>query len=193
MIIIITAHAVPPSSVSLTSNTANSFQIVGSDVLLTCTIKMNSAILGSEILLLAVGAQLSKEGTLLTLDGPIGNDTTVTYTAQLNSFQKSDFGRYICTAIVRPQPSSTCITGNDTLSDTINIEPGRHIYYDILRRTNNEVSYMFCFPKTWIFHIYLFLIEDGATFHANKQNLWKILPYPAEFLHVGNSNFYPVN
>ena len=88
---------------------------------------MNSEILSFEILLLAVGAQLSKEGTSLTLDGLIANDTTVAYTAQLNSFQESDFGSYTCTATVRPQPSSTYITGNDTLSDTINIESGKRI------------------------------------------------------------------
>ena len=100
---------------------------MGSGVLLTCTIEMNSEILASEVFLLTVDAQLSKEGTQLTLDEPIVNDTTVTYTAQLNSFQKSEFGSYTCTATISPHPSSTYITGNDTLSDTINIEPGRHI------------------------------------------------------------------
>ena len=75
-----------------------------------------------------VDAQLSKEGapSTLTLDGPkVRSNSNITYIAQLNAFQKSDFGSYTCTAIVRPQPSSTYITGNDSLSDTINIEPGK--------------------------------------------------------------------
>ena len=122
-------HVVSPSSVSLTSNVVDSVQIVGSDVTLTCTVELNSAILGSEIFLLTVNAQLSKDGTPLALDGPRVSDTTVTYTAQLNSFQRSDFGNYTCTATVRPQPSSTYLTGTDTLSDTLSIKAGKCLYF----------------------------------------------------------------
>ena len=121
-------HVVPPSSVTLTSNVVNSIQIVGSDVMLICTVELNSAILGSEIFLLTVNAQLSKDGTPLALDEPRVRDTAITYTAQLNSFQKSDFGNYTCTATIRLQPSSTYLIGTDTLSDTLTIKAGKYIY-----------------------------------------------------------------
>ena len=125
---LIHVHVVPPSSVSLTSNVINSIQIVGSGVMLTYTVELNSAILGSEIFLLTVDAQLSKDGTLLALDRPRVSDTIVTYTAQLNSFQRSDFGNYTCKATITPQPSSIYLTGIDTLSDTLSIKAGKYLY-----------------------------------------------------------------
>ena len=118
---------VPPSSISLTSNEANNIQILGSDVMLTCTVKLNSAIVASEIFLLTENAQLFKDGNLLALDGPRVSDTTITYTAHLNSFQRSDFGNYTCLATIRPQPSSTYITGIDALSDMIVIKSGKKL------------------------------------------------------------------
>ena len=93
--------------------------------MLTCTVKLNSAIVASEIFLLTENAQLFKDGNLLALDGPRVSDTTITYTAHLNSFQRSDFGNYTCLATIRPQPSSTYITGIDALSDMIVIKPGK--------------------------------------------------------------------
>jgi hypothetical protein len=124
-------YAVPPSSVSLTSSKeVNDIQIVGSNVMLTCTVELNSAIFGSEIFLLTVDAQLLKEGVLLPLPlaGPRVSDTTIAYTAELSPFQRSDFGNYTCTATIRPQPSSTYLTGIDTLSDMITIKPGKYLY-----------------------------------------------------------------
>ena len=93
-------------------------------MILTCTVMLNSAILGSEIFLVTVDAQLSKDGTLLVLTGPIVTGTTFTYTVQLNSFQKSDFGSYTCTATVRPHLTSTYLIGVDVLSDTLSINAG---------------------------------------------------------------------
>ena len=59
----------------------SSFVIIGSDVTLTCTIELNSAILGFEVPLLMVSAQVSKdEETLLALTGPIVTGSTFTYT-----------------------------------------------------------------------------------------------------------------
>ena len=120
--------AVSPSSVILTSNVGDSIQIMGSDVILTYTVELNSTILGSEIFLLIVNAQLTKDGTPLAVDGPRVSDTIITYTAQLNSFQRSDFGNYTCTATIRPQPSSTYLTGTDTLSDTLTLKAGKYLY-----------------------------------------------------------------
>ena len=104
--------------------------------MLTCVVELNSAILGSEIFHLTVNAQLSKDGTRLALTGPIVTGTTFTFTTELNSFQRSDFGNYTCTATIRPQSTSVYLTGIDVLSETLNIEPGmfilanlNHIYF----------------------------------------------------------------
>ena len=111
----------------MTSSEVNDIRIVGSDVTLTCTVELNSAIFGFNDFPLIVNAQLFKEGNLLPLPlaGPRVNGTTVTYTAKLSPFQRSDYGNYTCLATITPQPSSTYITGIDTLSDMINIKPGK--------------------------------------------------------------------
>ena len=93
--------------------------------MLTCTLELNSAILNSEIFLVRVIAQLSRDGTQLAVAGPVVTGTTFTYTAQLNSFQRSDFGNYTCTVTIKPQPSSTYLTGTDVLSDTLIIKAGK--------------------------------------------------------------------
>ena len=51
----------------------------------------------------------------------------------------------------------------------------------------------FVFQNVTFPHIsYTYLAEDRATFHANEGKVEKILPYPTDFLQVGNSNFYVV-
>ena len=89
--------------------------------------ELNPAILESEVPLLRVGAQLSRDGTPLTLAGPTVTNTTFTYTTQLNLTQESDYGSYTCTATIRPQLSSIYLTGIDKLSDSIAIEPGKFV------------------------------------------------------------------
>ena len=72
----------------------------------------------SDLSVLMVDAQLSRDGTPLTLTGPTVAGTTFTYTIQLNSFGRSDSGNYTCTATVRPQPPSTFLTESGEQSDT---------------------------------------------------------------------------
>ena len=116
-----------PSSLILTSSSGNTNVVmVGSDVTLTCTLELNSAIVASDLSLLVVDVQLFRDRT------PLSNPTmspvtgiTFTYITQLNSFMRSDSGNYTCTATIRPQPRITYLTGNETLqSDTINIKAG---------------------------------------------------------------------
>lgn len=85
--------------------------------------KLNPAILGSEIFLLAVETQLFRDGIQVALDGPTVVGTTYTYVAQLNSFGRSDYGNYNCTSVIWPHPSLThsYVIGNDILSNTLNI------------------------------------------------------------------------
>ena len=62
------------------SQHSSSLPILGSNVTLTCTLELNSAIVASEIFLLMVDTQLSRDGTPMTLTGPTIRDTTFTYT-----------------------------------------------------------------------------------------------------------------
>ena len=89
--------------------------------------RLNPAILGSEIFLLTVETQLFRDGIQVVLDGPIVFGTTYTYVAQLNSFGRSDYGNYNCTATVRPQPSLTYLTGVDMSFDTLSITIGKFV------------------------------------------------------------------
>ena len=115
-----------PSSITLTSigRSSNSLLVLGSNITLTCTLELNSAIVVSEIFSLMVDVQLSRDGTPLTLTGPTVTGTTFTYTTQLNSTGRSESGNYTCNATVRPQPTLTYLTGSETLSDTVNIKAG---------------------------------------------------------------------
>ena len=86
-----------PSSLMLTSNSGNPDDVtvvVGSDLTLTCTLVLNSALMGSENALLMVEAQLSRNGTSLTIASRSITGTTFTYTTQLSSFGRSDSGNY---------------------------------------------------------------------------------------------------
>ena len=118
-----------PSSVTLGNSESNSI-VIGSDVILPCTMELNSAIVETDLPLLMVDAQLFREGTLLVLTGLTVTGTTFTYTTQLNSFGRSDSGNYTCTATVRPQSTSTYLTGTEVLSSNISIEAGMYTYYD---------------------------------------------------------------
>ena len=117
------------SSIVLTSSGSNSgIQITGSDVTLTCAVELNSAIMPSEIFLLMVDTQLSRDGTPLALTGPTVSGTAFTYTRRFESLEESDSGNYTCTATIQPQPTATYLTGNETLqSNAVNI---RAAWYD---------------------------------------------------------------
>ena len=99
---------------------------IGNDITLMCTLELNSAIVESDLSLLMVDVQLSRDGASLSSPtmSPV-TGTTFTYTTWLNSFGKSDSGNYTCTAAITPQPSVIYLTGNETVqSNTINIRAG---------------------------------------------------------------------
>ena len=110
----------------VTSSNGNSDTVMdGSDITLTCTVMLNPVIVESDLSLLMVDAQLSQpDGTPLALTGPTVTGTTFTYTTQLNSFGRSDSGNYTCNATVRPQQTSTYLTGDETLSDLVEVTTG---------------------------------------------------------------------
>ena len=80
---------------------------------------MGQGVLPSDLSLLIVDTQLSRDGTTLDLTGPVESGTAFTYTIQLDSFARNDSGNYICTATVRPQQPSTYLTGIGVQSSAI--------------------------------------------------------------------------
>ena len=106
-------------------SSSNTIKIVGTDVTLTCTVELGPVVVESDLSLITVAAQLSRDGTTLALTGPTVTGTTFTYTIYFNLFRGNDSGNYTCTATVRPQSTSTYLTGNAVLSDTIYIQAGR--------------------------------------------------------------------
>ena len=114
-----------PTPSSLMLITRNDAVVVGSNITLTCTLVLNSVIMGSENALLMVDAQLSRDGTLLALPSVTVTGTTFTYTTMVNSFRRSNSGNYTCTATVRPQPTATYLTGTETLESNIYIRAGK--------------------------------------------------------------------
>ena len=59
-------------------------QSVGADVTVTCTVELGPSVVESDLSVLMVDAQLSRNGTPLTLTAPTVAGTTFTYTIQLN-------------------------------------------------------------------------------------------------------------
>ena len=87
----------------------------------------------SDLSLLMVDAQLSRDGTPLTLTGPTMAGTTFTYTIQFDSFRRNDSGNYTCTATARPQPASSYINANSTTSCTVRVTTGKiKVEYSIM-------------------------------------------------------------
>ena len=116
--------AVPtPSSLMLTSSPEA--VLFGSDVTLTCTLGLNSAIVASDLPLLMVDIQLSRDGMSLSdPTQPSVTDITFTRTSQLDSFGITNVGNYSCNATVRS--SSPYLTGNEVLqSNTSEVTTGK--------------------------------------------------------------------
>ena len=75
----------PPASVTITSNQANPVN-AGSTVRVICTVELSPVVVDSDLSVLMVDVQLSRDGTPLTLTDPTVAGTTFTYTIQLDSF-----------------------------------------------------------------------------------------------------------
>ena len=116
-------YTVPTASLMVTSNVADFVQ-VGSDVTLTCAIEFGTTVVDSDLSLIIVDAQLSRDETPLTLTGSTVTGTTFTYTIQLDSFGRNDSGNYTCSATVRPKPTSSYLVGEQTLSNEVRVTTG---------------------------------------------------------------------
>ena len=96
----------------------------GTSVNVTCTVVLGPAVSQSDLSLLMVDAQLSRDGTPLALTGPTVTGTTFIYTVQLDSFEMSDVGDYSCTATVSLVSNSTFISGSGTANGRSTISIG---------------------------------------------------------------------
>ena len=72
----------------------------------------------SELSLLLVDAQLSKDGIPLILGNPTVTGTTFIFGATVSSFCDGDIGNYTCAATVRPRPSFIFLTGMGQLESS---------------------------------------------------------------------------
>ena len=136
----------------------------GTDVTLTCNVTMGQGVLSSDLSLLMVNTQLSRDGTKLNRMMSISG-TTFTYTIQLNSFGRNDSGNYTCTANVTLLQPSTYLTGIRQGTDSIEIVIGKRL---------NPVHK--CFNCDHIVLCMLFInisVVSGLTVHAwqNKEKL----------------------
>ena len=104
----------------------------GSNVFVNCTVKLDPAVMESELSLLMVDVQLSRDGTPPTLSDPTVTGTTFTYTTQLNTFGRNDSGNYICTATIRSQLISTYFIQSSALNDTFRVTIGDNIHWSVL-------------------------------------------------------------
>ena len=113
-----------PTPTSVTVDVISNRIIVGSSVTVMCIAEMDPQILPSDLSLLEVEAQLSRDGTPLTLTDPTMTGTTFTYTILLDSFSRNDSGNYTCTVTVRPRPTSHDLIQSGERSNSIIIRAG---------------------------------------------------------------------
>ena len=115
------SHVVPPpASVSITSSPPSPVSDMSS-ITVICTVELGPAVMESELSLLMVSAQLSRDGPPLNLTSQSVTGTTFIYTWQFESFGRRDSGNYTCTVTVRSRPTATYLTGSRLLSDTVKI------------------------------------------------------------------------
>jgi hypothetical protein len=106
------------------SDTSNPIRPKGSNVTLTCTVKLNNYSIANLSTIL-VNASFSKNNASLTLPSleMMVDNTTFMYTTQLNLFQRNDSGNYNCTVIVSPR-SRLNYTVNSTITKIIKVSTG---------------------------------------------------------------------
>lgn len=102
---------VPNPSVAVASIPSTPIPDGTQTVFLTCTVELGSSILESDLSLLMVDAQLSRNGNTVMQAGLSVTGTTFTYIFLIGSFGIGDSGMYNCTATVSLRISSSYLTG----------------------------------------------------------------------------------
>ena len=119
------------SSVTVTT-IPDTISTAGTNISVFCTVELGPSVLESDLSLLLVYAQLSRDGTTLALTGPTVVGTRFIYSFHIKSFTVCDSGNYICTATVSPRFVSPYITGNGTLTERATVVVGKTVAIIIL-------------------------------------------------------------
>ena len=109
----------------------------GSSADLLCTVEFDPAVVGTNLSLLMVDVQLSRDGTTLALTGQTMTGTRFTYSSRITSFKMNNVGDYICTATVSLRSAQTYITGNATITGRATFEIGKHIILVLFYNVSN--------------------------------------------------------
>ena len=115
----------------------------GECVTFTCTVELGPpGLVDFDLSLIAVDAQLCRDGAPLALSGPtVVTDTTLTYSTQLDLSVRNNAESYTCVATVRPRDESPYI---DTVSeyDVITVSSTGIISYNIfICHSTHQISY----------------------------------------------------
>ena len=88
----------------------------------TCTVVLGPGFVDSDLSLIEVDAQLYRDGAPLYLSGPTEvNNTTLTYSTQLDLSVRNNSENYTCMATVRPRDESAYINASTNVSDVVTI------------------------------------------------------------------------
>ena len=143
-----------PVSVLITSSQANPVT-VGSTLVINCTVELSPVIMDSDLSLLTVDVQLSRDGIALIPTNSTVALPTFTYIKELESFERNDSGNYTCAAVIRPKLTLTYLTESDVLSNTTRITSGdpllHHCNYNIIIATMN----LFVYIKSFTHSLYI--------------------------------------
>ena len=124
--------------------------------------ELNSAIVESDLSLLMMDVQLSRDGTPLTLTDLTVTGTVFIYTTQLNSFGRSDSGNYTCTATVEPRPTSTYLTRSIMVTANISIKAGMSSSFATAIIYFMPLWYSYCTPCGRPSHSVQFVWSSGG-------------------------------
>lgn len=117
-------------SVTITRDPPSPIPPGRSNVTVLCIVELSPAVVESDLTLLAVDAQLFRDGNVQTLTGPTRTGTTTfTYTVWLDVFDRRDFGNYTCMATLSPDPNATYLTGLDSVTNCTYISTGQMSSY----------------------------------------------------------------
>ena len=94
----------------------------GSSVDVIYTIEFDPIVVGTNLSLLMVDAQLSRDGTMMTLTGPNTPGARFIFSSQITSFEMCNVGDYICTATVSLSSAQIYISGNATATGRATID-----------------------------------------------------------------------
>ena len=94
----------------------------GECVTFTCIVVLGPGLVESDLSLIEVDTQLYRDGTPLALSGPtLVNDTTLTYSTQLDLSVRNITESYTCMATVRPREGVAYVNTSSSVSDVLSI------------------------------------------------------------------------